>query len=65
MAERSAATSRIPLRAHTREELAQRQALVDTILANAERRSIRPATTAELIEVVREEQEQAHERWTR
>jgi prevent-host-death family protein len=65
LAERSAIADFGVLRAPTGEELAQRQALVEAILANAERRSISPHTTSDLLEEAREEREQAHERWTR
>jgi hypothetical protein len=48
----------------TKEELAHRQAVVAKVLANAEKRVISPLTTADLIHQVREEREEAYERWT-
>lgn len=49
----------------TKQELARRQALVNRILTNAEKRIIAPLITADLVHQARKEREKAHERWSR
>lgn len=64
-AEQPLAPDRTALHAPSRAELIQRQALVNKILANAEKRVISPRTTTDLIQEAREGREQFYERGTR
>lgn len=49
----------------TKQELARRQALVNRLLKNAEKRIIAPLSTADLVHQARKERDRAHERWSR
>ena len=48
----------------TEEELAHRQAVVAKVLANADKRVVSPVTSADLVQMARQERDEAYERWT-
>ncbi|MCL4543210.1 MAG: type II toxin-antitoxin system Phd/YefM family antitoxin [Chloroflexi bacterium] len=58
-------TEKITIPPPSKAEVARRQALVANILTKAQKRVISPLTTADLLQQVRVEREEAYERWSR